>query len=175
MKKLLSSLAIISTLGVTGAALAQQGAQFEYGPYANLGAGVGIFSSSDDDFDFSVTGFNARAGLGVIEPINQDVNPFFAGVEADGDYYHAVDNNIFGADASVIIGKQLNQQFAVYGKGGMNYLTNSGAHAYGPLVGGGFDYQIAPRVQLTSEATYGFDTDHLRVTTITAGLKFALN
>jgi hypothetical protein len=133
-------------------------AAYSTGPYLNLGVGSISISGSG----ISNTGGAARLGLGYLGAVTDEENPVLFGMELNGDYgYTSPTSSVYGADIAGILGRQLNEQMAIFGKLGLNALGNEKNYVAGPQIGLGIGCQLIPNLRLTAEGDYAFDAIHI--------------
>lgn len=159
MKKISKTFAVIGLAAATSVAFAN--ANYDMGPYISANLGGGIIHIHGDDSDFSGNSsadlklLMGRAGMGYLFAISQAANPFFLGVEGDGDlgevFYHGAHAKVYGGEGAAIVGKTFNSNIALYGKVGAQGLGNNNDFTTAPLLGAGVGYQLSQHVRLTVE------------------------
>jgi hypothetical protein len=148
-KKITIALSLLSAAIFTTYAMA-----YTTGPYLNLGLG-GIFISSSGN---SASGGAARLGLGYLGIITDEENPVLLGGELNGDYGYTSDtSSLYGGNIAAILGKQLIEEVAIFGKLGINALGQNSNFVAGPQIGVGIGYQILPSLRVTGEGDYALD------------------
>lgn len=180
MKKITLLSTILAAVGILSSTSAfADNTGYTTGPYLNTGIGVGYIIIPDfiDDGDLKITTLSARAGLGFIGDISHSERPFFAGLEANGNYYNITNSkgaSLYGFDASAILGKQLTQHVSLYGKLGGEAFGKEGQFVFGPRVGMGMGYQFTQHIRLTGELSGTVFPAGFISTTAMAGLQFSL-
>ncbi len=148
---------------------------YTMGPYINAGVGEANSTVTSNIFDnpdrtHSVA---ARLGIGYIKAFSESNNPFFWGVEGNGNYYNAV-----GGDLSGILGKQFAPAVGVYGKLGLAAVADGKdsngetQDTVGPQVGAGLGFQATPNLRVTAEGDLSLAALRASLTTVLVGVQY---
>jgi hypothetical protein len=149
-RKIKLSLTLLGALTFTHSAVAA----YSSGPYINLEGGGAWFSSSGN----SAGGGAGRLGLGYLGMMTDEENPVLFGFELNGDYaYTNKTHSLYGGDIAAVLGRQLIEQAAIFGKLGMNAIGQNSSYVAGPQVGVGVGYQMIPNLRLVVEGDYALD------------------